>query len=655
MTLVVLLGMTGVAGTVLENASAASAPVAVTKLGFYPNYKVASYLAMESFVGHQTDYLVQMTDYRSVSAFESSVWGEITDPGNFQTLNNRVTFVLSVPLTIGLGFGATPAQRATALQATSSGANDAAIRYITNLLVQAGYPDAIIRLGWEFDGDWMPWSAVGNEALWANAYRHAHDVMKSVSPSLRFDWTGDPGYTQNEVSAYPGDQYVDIIGSDVYDQPPGFAWNAITKTWVDPQAAWASFLPKLRWQRDFAIAHGKPVSYPEWGLSGVNAEVTADVGGDDPTFIQGMYDWLNSLPASGPGSLEYHSYFNEDPDSNHRLDVGHFPNASARFQALFGATGTPVTGATTTTVPATPTTVAPTTSTTRVTTPVTAPTTTTTTVTVPTSTPTTTVPDPPTDPLAPQVVDAQASATNGSIESSWSGSQSSAYVHLSGTDGEYVRFRFDASEGANALSLRYSSGGVDAYRTIKIDGAVILPTQRFAFTRDWQSWRTLSIDATLSAGSHTLEVAYDSAADSSNALNLDNLKVSSTLVIEANDADSNLPTETRWAGAKSAPYVCCWNSQGQYVDFAFTSDGGPTTFSLRYSAANADAYRTILLDGVELKTPQSFPATDAWDSWKSVAIRTTLAPGPHSLEIVYDDLEGSAQFLNLDNLTITTR
>ena len=114
--------------------------------------------------------------------------------------------------------------------------------------------------------------------------------------------------------------------------PRAIAWNSTTKTWVDPAAAWASFLPKLQWQRDFAIAHGKPVSYPEWGLSGVNAEVTSNVGGDNPTFIQGMYDWMNSLPANGPGSLEYHSYFNQDPDSNHRIDAGHFPNASARFQ-----------------------------------------------------------------------------------------------------------------------------------------------------------------------------------------------------------------------------------------------------------------------------------------------------------------------------------
>ena len=338
--LIVALCLTGVVGGVLTRASATAAPAAVARLGFLPDGKVAGLESLESFVGHQAGYVVQNADYRSVDSFESSVWGEVTDRGQFQTISNRLTFVLSVPLTIGLGFGASTAQRAAALQSTASGANDFPFKYISQLLTQGGYPDAIIRLGWEFDGDSMPWSAVGNEALWAKAYQHVHDVMRSVSPNFKFDWNGDPGYMQNETAAYPGDKYVDIIGNDVYDQPGGIAWNSSTKTWVDPNAAWNFFLPKLQWQRDFAIAHNKQVSYPEWALSGANAVVPTNVGGDDPTFIQGMYDWMNSLPATGGGSLAYDSYFNQDTDSNHRIDAGWFPKASALFKTLFSGKAT---------------------------------------------------------------------------------------------------------------------------------------------------------------------------------------------------------------------------------------------------------------------------------------------------------------------------
>ena len=337
--LLTLLVATGSVVTgMLRGASASDRPAA-TELGFLPGGKVDGLKALEAFVGHPAKFVVQNADYRSAHQFESSVWGEVTDTGQFQTLSNRLTFVLSVPLTIGLGFGASSAQRAAALNATASGANDFPIRYISQLLAKGGYPDAIIRLGWEFDGNWMPWSAVGNEAVWVRAYQHVHDVMRSVSSRFRFDWNGDPGFVQSELAAYPGDNYVDIIGHDVYDQPGGIPWNASTKTWVDPNAAWNFFLPRLRFQRDFAIMHGKQVSYPEWALSGANAVVPANVGGDDPTFIQGMYDWMNSLPASGPGSLAYSSYFNQDTDSNHRIDSYWFPKASALFKQLFGATG----------------------------------------------------------------------------------------------------------------------------------------------------------------------------------------------------------------------------------------------------------------------------------------------------------------------------
>ncbi len=91
-------------------------------------------------------------------------------------------------------------------------------------------------------------------------------MFRSVSPSFRFDWNGDPGWLQGQIGAYPGDAYVDIIGIDLYDKGLGVAWNSSTKTWVDPTAAFANDLPSLTFQRDFAIAHGKQVSYPEWAL-----------------------------------------------------------------------------------------------------------------------------------------------------------------------------------------------------------------------------------------------------------------------------------------------------------------------------------------------------------------------------------------------------
>ncbi len=327
----------GAVGAAMLRGAAATERPAVAKLGFYPGYGSAARLnSLDAWLGRNTRYVVQFADAANASQFEASIWGQTVFTGSLKTIASRTTLVESVPLTFGLGFGASKAQHAAALNATLAGRNDAAYRAGAQHLKNAGFNGVVIRLGWEFDGAWMPWSAVGNEALWARTFRHVHDVFKSVLPNARFDWNGDPRWMQGELAAYPGDGYVDIIGLDVYDKGLQAPWNPSTLSWSDPSAAFDTDLPSLIFQRDFAIAHGKQVSYPEWALSSGGAEAANGAGSDDPTFIQRMYDWMNSLPGSGPGSLAYHSYFNEDApnDGNHVLS--HFPNAQNRFRALFG-------------------------------------------------------------------------------------------------------------------------------------------------------------------------------------------------------------------------------------------------------------------------------------------------------------------------------
>jgi hypothetical protein len=128
----------------------------------------------------------------------------------------------------------------------------------------------------------------------------------------------------------------------VYDKGLGVAWNPATQAWVDPAAAFGVLTASLQYQRSLATAHGKPVSYPEWALTGVSASASSGVGGDDPSFIQGMSNWMSSLPASGAASLAYQSYFNEDTsDGRHRIDAHYFPNSEQRYRTLFGTAASP--------------------------------------------------------------------------------------------------------------------------------------------------------------------------------------------------------------------------------------------------------------------------------------------------------------------------
>jgi Glycosyl hydrolase family 26 len=309
-------------------------------LGFYTGYADAgAYRAWEHWLGRQGEYIVQYAD-SSASEFVSSVWGQVIARGGIQSLAGSTTLVESIPLAFGGSIDArTPDGQAAArdhLQATDDGRHDAIFRRAATYLRDGGFDDAVIRLGWEFDGNWFPWSAQGNCALWRSSYRRVHDIFTSVSPKFRFDWSATSSYLRAGAEcAWPGDEYVDIVGLDYYDQGMPVAFDSTTGTWADPVGTFDDeVVPNLRYQLDFAIAHGKRVSYPEWALS-AGSDLTTG-GGDNPAFVQGMYEWMRTLPASGPGSLAYQAYFNEDgaTDGNHALD--NFPDARARYRALFG-------------------------------------------------------------------------------------------------------------------------------------------------------------------------------------------------------------------------------------------------------------------------------------------------------------------------------
>jgi hypothetical protein len=297
---------------------AASSSVAAIHAGegFYPGDasepgQMQLYKQVQQQYGVAAKYVVLMIDNRSDSAFEGSAWGHFIQAGAWKDYGpNKPTAVVSVPLAFG-GFTPSATMSASNLQSVISGAHDGAYRYLADALVQGRYPQAIIRLGWEFDGDWMPWEATHNPGLYIAAFRHVHDLFASVSPSFRFDWTGAAGVTFDGTEAYPGDGYVDIIGEDIYDQ----GQNITTQ---------------LTSRQQFAVAHSKQVSFGEWGLT--------NKPGDDPGFIQAMYNWMAALPRSGGGSLAYQSYFLGNPGNDatapHSLDS--YPRSMSLYQQLFG-------------------------------------------------------------------------------------------------------------------------------------------------------------------------------------------------------------------------------------------------------------------------------------------------------------------------------
>jgi hypothetical protein len=280
----------------------------------------------EADLGAPIDIVVTMADSRSPGDMNGSVFGQfVAADAYLPDISERVDVVVSVPLAFGPGGMARTAdgreEIGRNLDATAAGLHDDDFRLVAEYLIDAGYDDAIIRLGHEFDGDWAPYSSRDNVDAYIDAFRHVHDVMTAESAAFRFDWTSMvPYFLEYGLVAYPGDDVVDLIGLDVYWRQPDpitdEAWSVI-------------YEPVLQAHADFATERGKQVSYPEWGRAFA----------DHPRFIDFMHRWFTGLASSGPGSLAYQAYFNEAglvDDEFYPYDLELLPNVKQRYIELFG-------------------------------------------------------------------------------------------------------------------------------------------------------------------------------------------------------------------------------------------------------------------------------------------------------------------------------
>ena len=128
------------------------------------------------------------------------------------------------------------------------------------------------------------------------------DLPVNPMPNTRVVWNpqgfGAPDIPQNSAqSYYPGDAYVDVVGNDLYDQRGKAEWDANEALYK---------------------AHpGKPYSFPEWGLWGI----------DDPVFIRTMGTFVRTHKRT-----EMLAYFESAPGSIFDLETK--PKSRAAYREV---------------------------------------------------------------------------------------------------------------------------------------------------------------------------------------------------------------------------------------------------------------------------------------------------------------------------------
>lgn len=281
-------------------------------LGVYDGNDASAVTAFEQWLGRPVDGVLAYVGDQGWSDYDAGwavdLWSQIDRP-----------VFWSVPL---IPNGAT-------LQEAATGAYDDHYRQVASELAgtRPEDPTLIVRTGWEFNGNWFAWHAAGQEDAFIGAWHHFVDSFRSVSDRFAFDWCpniGDLG--MDPAKAYPGDNYVDIIGVDVYylksEQPD------------DNNAAWDWMLNEkygLQWHHDFAEAHHKPMSYPEWGVQG-----------DSVQYLDHVAQWFQDNPVS------YQTLWDSNSAYAGKLSDGQYGATGDEYRALFANThageGTPIDG-----------------------------------------------------------------------------------------------------------------------------------------------------------------------------------------------------------------------------------------------------------------------------------------------------------------------
>ncbi len=259
--------------------------------------------SFEAWLGRDVDNVLFYLNDWSWKDFDSSIaWAvDLWKPSG-------TPVIWSVPIVVS---GST-------LEEAAAGAFDAHYLKAATAIAESrtDFGPIYVRVGWEFNGSWMPWSAQGHEDAFIAAFRAVVDTFRSVSDGFKFVWDVNLGGTYDPAKAYPGDDYVDVIGMDFYSNKQ---WDP-----ADPLAAFQSKVDQpygLQWQQDFAQVHGKQTAISEWGVN------TDDMG----AYVEAAARWF------AKHDMVYQNYWASDyANYDGRLQDGSKPNVGEAFRDAFG-------------------------------------------------------------------------------------------------------------------------------------------------------------------------------------------------------------------------------------------------------------------------------------------------------------------------------
>ena len=316
-TAAIATGIAAAVGLALTTVSVSGASAATRKAGPLPwssgVYQPSATLASLAAFG----------TWRGAPVHVATVWGgratwaDIVNPAwVYKTWKGA-------PQTMALGVPMLPEGVAgVSIGACAAGSYNSYWKQFGTNISAYGLGNSIIRLGWEFNGNWYIWKA-SSPASWAKCWQQIVTSARTTAPGLQWDWNVNRGVSSglsNPTLAYPGDAYVNTVGVDSYDMYPAATTSAGWNTQLNGTQG-------LLYWLNFAKAHNKKFAVPEWG----SMNTGGSAGGDDPAYVNDMLGFFQAHSAA----LAWESNF-QGPSTKGTYGAGtSVPKASAAYQAGF--------------------------------------------------------------------------------------------------------------------------------------------------------------------------------------------------------------------------------------------------------------------------------------------------------------------------------
>jgi hypothetical protein len=174
----------------------------------------------------------------------------------------------------------------------------------------------LLRIYWEFNGGTLRWAGSGQPFI--DAWRRTvSKIREGGGTNVGFIWNPDGGYRATAFASYPGDAYVDWVGTSVYNFNNPNAWCGYHAGWCE---FWESLsFDPVKYPAVYDVyAKTKPFIVPEMGSK------------EDPYTVGRKGQWMlnarDSLKTKFPG-VRAINYFDIDASTtegggrNWRLDT----------------------------------------------------------------------------------------------------------------------------------------------------------------------------------------------------------------------------------------------------------------------------------------------------------------------------------------------